>query len=81
MRHSLPHSGGSVRACAQRIRARGNEVEIRVVNTVGAPARTRGHGLALKNVKQRLRLMHDVAARIEVAPSPTRFMVRILLPR
>lgn len=62
-------------------RVRGNEVEIRVVNTVGAPARTRGHGLALKNVKQRLRLMHDVAARIEVAPSPTRFMVRILLPR
>lgn len=62
-------------------RVRGSEVEIRVVNTVGAPARTRGHGLALKNVKQRLRLMHDVAARIEVAPSPTRFMVRILLPR
>ncbi len=62
-------------------RSRGSEVEIRVINSVGAPSRTQGHGLALRNVRQRLRLMHDVAARLEAAPSPGRFAVRIVLPR
>lgn len=60
---------------------RGDEVEIKVVNSVGAQARTPGHGLALRNVRQRLRLMHDVAARFELSPAPGRFTVRILLPR
>lgn len=60
---------------------RGDEVEVKVVNSVGAPARTAGHGLALRNVRQRLRLMHDVAARFELSPAPGRFTVRILLPR
>lgn len=60
---------------------RGAEVEVKVVNSVGAPARTVGHGLALRNVRQRLRLMHDVAARFELDPAPGRFTVRILLPR
>jgi len=59
---------------------RGAEVEIRIVNSVGAPARTRGHGLALRNVRQRLNLMHDVAARFELESTDTRFALRILLP-
>ena len=62
-------------------RARGAEVEILVVNSVDAPTRQPGHGLALRNVRQRLRLMHDVAARFEVTPEPRRFSVRITLPR
>nr|WP_305800552.1 histidine kinase [Shinella sp. XGS7] len=62
-------------------RVRGAEVEIRVRNTVGAPARAAGHGLALRNVRERLRLMHDVAARFELNAEPGRFTVRILLPR
>lgn len=62
-------------------RSRGGEVEIRVVNTVGLPSRTQGHGLALRNVRQRLRLMHDVAARLEAGPGEGRFVVRIVLPR
>jgi two-component system, LytTR family, sensor histidine kinase AlgZ len=59
---------------------RGTEVEIRIVNSVGAPSRTSGHGLALRNVRQRLKLMHDVAARFDIDSSDTRFALRILLP-
>lgn len=59
---------------------RGDEVEIRIVNSVGAPARTIGHGLALRNVRQRLKLMHDVAARFDVEATEHRFALRILLP-
>ena len=59
---------------------RGGEVEIRIINTVGAPACIPGHGLALRNVRQRLKLMHDVAGRFELDATPTRFALRILLP-
>ena len=59
---------------------RGAEVEIRIINTVGAPARTLGHGLALRNVRQRLKLMHDVAARFDIEATETRFALRILVP-
>ncbi len=62
-------------------RARGGEVEIRIVNSVGLPSRGQGHGLALRNVRQRLRLMHDVAARLEAGPGDGRFVVRIVMPR
>ena len=61
-------------------RCRGSEVEIRIVNSVGAPARTAGHGLALRNVRQRLRLMHDVAASFDIEAGATHFALRILLP-
>lgn len=63
-----------------RTRRRGAEVEISVSNSVGRTAQTSGHGLALRNVRQRLRLMHDVAASFELSPSPGRFAVRIVLP-
>jgi two-component system sensor histidine kinase AlgZ len=69
--------GGELEVTTQR---RGAEVEIRIVNSVGAPARTHGHGLALRNVRQRLSLMHDVAARFELESTATRFALRILLP-
>ena len=59
---------------------RGGEVEIRIVNTVGSPARTAGHGLALRNVRQRLKLMHDVAARFEIESTEKRYALRMLMP-
>jgi len=52
-----------------------------VSNSVGAASSVPGHGLALRNVRDRLRLMHDVAARFEVRQEPGRFTVRIVLPR
>ena len=69
--------GGELEVTTMR---RGAEVEIRIVNTVGAPARTVGHGLALRNVRQRLRLMHDVAARFDLESSEQRFALRIMVP-
>jgi len=69
--------GGELEVTTQR---HGTEVEIRIINSVGAPARTHGHGLALRNVRQRLNLMHDVAARFELDATDTRFALRILLP-
>ena len=70
--------GGDVQVITVR---RGSEVEIRVVNSVGLPASSSGHGLALRNVRQRLRLMHDVAARFDLNAEAHRFTVRIILPR
>ncbi|MCV2351953.1 sensor histidine kinase [Paucibacter sp. Y2R2-4] len=70
--------GGELEIRTRRI---GAEVEIRVLNSVGLPARTSGHGLALRNVRQRLRLMHDVAAQFELNQETGRFAVRIVLPR
>ena len=69
--------GGELEVTTMR---RGAEVEIRIVNTVGAPSRIAGHGLALRNVRQRLRLMHDVAARFELESTEQRFALRILVP-
>ncbi|MCE4536845.1 histidine kinase [Pelomonas sp. P7] len=69
--------GGELEVTTQR---HGAEVEIRIVNTVGAPALTVGHGLALRNVRQRLKLMHDVAARFDIDASPTRFALRLQVP-
>ncbi|MCH7342231.1 histidine kinase [Pelomonas sp. CA6] len=62
-------------------RLKGDTVELRVSNSVGAPARTPGHGLALANVRERLRLMHDVAARLELKSGADRFRVRLVLPK
>ncbi len=63
-----------------RTRRRGAEVEICITNTVGAPSRTAGHGLALRNVRQRLKLMHDVAAHFDIEQTEDRFTLRILVP-
>ncbi|WP_431047777.1 sensor histidine kinase [Roseateles sp. L2-2] len=80
VRHGVePNDGGGDVDIVTR--ARGSEIEIRVVNTVGLPSRGGGHGLALRNVRQRLRLMHDVAARLEAGPGEGRFVVRIVMPR
>jgi two-component system sensor histidine kinase AlgZ len=79
VRHGVePNDEGGELAVTTR--RRGDEVEIRIVNSVGAPARTTGHGLALRNVRQRLGLMHDVAARFHIEATPDRFDLRILLP-
>ncbi|MBT9492352.1 MAG: histidine kinase [Paucibacter sp.] len=79
VRHGVEpnEGGGDVEISTRRL---GSEVEICVLNTVGLPANTSGHGLALRNVRQRLRLMHDVAAQFELKNEPTSFSVRIVLP-
>lgn len=69
--------GGLVRI---RTRVLGGRVQVSIVNTVpDAPPRP-GHGMALRNVKERLRLMHDVASQFETRLHEGVFRVHITLP-
>lgn len=61
-------------------RCRGGQVELRVSNSVGPGPSRPGHGLALDNVRERLLLMHDVAAQFELHAEPGRYVVKIMLP-
>lgn len=55
--------GGFVRIQATRQRG---QVEVVVSNTVGDDAGAPGNGMALHNLRERLRLLHDVAAQCDV---------------
>ena len=83
VRHGIEPSldGGriTVNASVQR-----GQVVVVVSNTVGGEPGTPGHGMALHNVRERLRLLHDVAAQCDVWQEPTSdgplFHARIVLP-
>ncbi|HSM22997.1 MAG TPA: histidine kinase [Rubrivivax sp.] len=83
VRHGVePAVGGgriSVSASVQR-----GQVVVLVSNTVGSEPGTPGHGMALHNVRERLRLLHDVAAQCDVWREPALdgelFHARIVLP-
>jgi two-component system sensor histidine kinase AlgZ len=84
VRHGIEpaEQGGTVRV---RTRAKLGRAEIVIDNTLpGSAAGARGgHGLALANVRERLRLLHDLDAQFEAGPvgSPaTRWRVRIVVP-
>jgi two-component system, LytTR family, sensor histidine kinase AlgZ len=70
-------AGGTIRV---RTRVRRGQVEIAVVNTVPTEASTPGHGIALMNVRERLRLMHDVTADFRAGRDGSLYRVRILVP-
>ncbi|UUX94941.1 sensor histidine kinase [Aquabacterium sp. J223] len=68
VRHGVepsPHGGRIV----VRTEARRHAARITILNTVAPqqPAQP-GHGIALQNVRERLRLLHDVAAEFEAGP-------------
>lgn len=60
---------------------RGGEVFVSIVNSVSGLASTPGHGMALRNVRERLHLMHDVAARFEARRQGNEFQVQLVIPR
>lgn len=64
------------------IRARLNrgQVVLVVSNTLGEEPGSPGHGMALHNIRERLRLLHDVAAECDVRRENGLFQVRIVLP-
>ncbi len=69
--------GGSIRV---RTRVKLGRVVISIVNTVSAGASRPGNGMALLNVRERLRLMHDVAAHFETREEGGMFRVQIVVP-
>ena len=69
----------TVRALVQR-----GQAVVTVTNTLGIEPGSPGHGMALHNVRERLRLLHDVAAQCDVwrdgPPEAQLFHARVTLP-
>jgi two-component system sensor histidine kinase AlgZ len=70
-------SGAHIRISTQR---RGSTVVIKVANTVPAGHGEPGAGLALDNVRDRLKLLHDVQGQFRSALEDGIFQVRIEVP-
>ena len=70
-------TGADVKVTTQK---RGSVVVIKVTNTVPAGQGRPGHGVALDNVRNRLRLLHDVQAQFQTALIDGRYQVRIEIP-
>jgi two-component system sensor histidine kinase AlgZ len=70
--------GGAIRV---RTRVTLGRAVVSIVNTVPQGGSSRpGNGMALHNVRERLRLMHDVAASFETRQEGGMFRVQIVLP-
>jgi two-component system sensor histidine kinase AlgZ len=70
-------AGADVKVSTQR---RGSVVVIKVTNTVPAGQGRPGHGVAQDNVRDRLRLLHDVQAQFQTALLEGLYQVRIEVP-
>ncbi|MPN31356.1 hypothetical protein SDC9_178830 [bioreactor metagenome] len=74
--------GGKLRISTE---LRNRRVIVQITNTVpeaaeGASQSTRGHGIALANVRERLRLLHDVDCDFSAGMQNGLYRVRIALP-
>jgi two-component system sensor histidine kinase AlgZ len=69
--------GAEVKVSTQR---RGGTVVIKVTNTVPAGQGRPGHGLAQNNVRDRLRLLHDVQAQFRTVLKDGVYQVRMEVP-
>jgi two-component system sensor histidine kinase AlgZ len=82
VRHGIePLEGGGVVRVRTRVRA--GQAEIGIDNPLPAapgPTGPAGHGVALANVRERLRLLHDLDARFEAGPAGERWRVRLTVP-
>lgn len=81
VRHGVEPSddGGSIRV---RTRVRRDQAIISIVNTVPRGRHRPGNGMALANVRERLRLMHDVSAQFdaELDSEADVYRVQIVVP-
>ena len=79
VRHGVEPSpdGAQIRISTRR---RGSQVVIKVTNTVPAGPGPQGHGVALDNVRDRLRLLHDVQGQFRHVYKDGLFQVRIEVP-
>ncbi len=79
VRHGVEpsESGATLRISTRR---RGSVVLIKVTNTVPAGSGAPGHGVALDNVRDRLRLLHDVQGQFRSGLVDGVYQVRIEIP-
>jgi two-component system sensor histidine kinase AlgZ len=79
VRHGIEpaDSGGTVRV---RTQVRGGRAVLTIDNTLPTQASVPGHGIALRNVRERLALLHDVAAEFDARRETDRFRVRVSVP-
>jgi two-component system sensor histidine kinase AlgZ len=68
--------GAWIRVSSRVVR---DAVHVEIQNNVGA-ATPAGSGMALANVRERLRLMHDVDGRFDAKREGDRFVVRMSVP-
>ncbi|MBI3154777.1 MAG: histidine kinase [Burkholderiales bacterium] len=59
---------------------RNGQAVVQVVNTVPQQAGPAGHGMAQHNVRERLRLLHDVAAQLDCWRDGALYRARIVIP-
>ncbi|MFL6662086.1 MAG: sensor histidine kinase [Rhizobacter sp.] len=69
--------GGIIRV---RTRVKLGRAVVSIANTVPAGPSRPGNGIALRNVRERLRLMHDVAAQFDTRLDRDLFRVQIVVP-
>jgi len=69
--------GGEIRV---RTRLKRGHAVVNIDNTLPGESSRPGAGMALRNVRERLRLLHDVAAQFEARPDGEVFRVRIVVP-
>lgn len=69
--------GGVIRV---RTRVKRGHAIVSVSNTLPGTPSVPGHGIALRNVRDRLRLMHDVAAQFEAGVRGHAYRVQIAVP-
>jgi two-component system sensor histidine kinase AlgZ len=69
--------GGTIRV---RTRLRRGHAVITIDNSLPPHASRPGAGMALRNVRERLHLMHDVAASFDAQPDGRLYRVRIVVP-
>jgi two-component system sensor histidine kinase AlgZ len=79
VRHGVEPSaeGGVIRV---KTRVKLGRAVLSIANSVPKEPSRPGHGMALKNVRERLRLMHDVAAQFEMRQDQDVFRVQIVVP-
>ncbi len=79
VRHGVEPSLQGARIWVQAELKRGQAVVL-VSNTVPEAPSAPGHGMALRNVRERLRLLHDVAGQCDVWREGELFRARIIVP-
>ncbi len=79
VRHGVEPSPQGAEVWVQA-RLRHGQVVVEVRNTVAAESGGAGHGMAQHNVRERLRLLHDVAAQFDSWREAGVYHARIVIP-